>query len=131
MGLVATSQGLTGNTSWWWSADGKAWQDSKLTTTGGCWGTLDSGVVAVSAPSAGSAATGRPRGLRRVGAPRRPHGPSGPARDAQAWQQPMATPFSFGGSATCEVAALHQRVVIVGWAKAGVLQDFYGDLTGL
>jgi hypothetical protein len=124
MGLVATSQGLTGNTSWWWSADGKAWKDSKLTTTGGCWSTLDSGVMAVSAPSAGSAASGgsaRPAAGWTVWA----------SRDAQAWQQPMADPFSFGGSTTCEMAALHQRVVVVGWAKAGVLQDFYGDLTGL
>ena len=130
MGLVATGQGLTGNTSWWWSADGKAWHDAKLTTTGGCWGTLDSGAVAVSAASAGSAATAGPAAS---GASARPAAPwtIWATRDAQTWQQPMAPSFSFGGSATCEVAALHQRVVIVGWAGAGVLQAFYGDLTGL
>jgi hypothetical protein len=125
-GLVTTSKGLTGNDSWWWSADGKAWQDSKLTTTGGCWGTLDAGFAAISAPS-GGAASSTPA-------------PSASAtatwtvwasRDAQTWQQPITDPLSFGGSATCRIASLHQKVVIVGWAKAGVLQDFYGDLTGL
>jgi hypothetical protein len=43
----------------------------------------------------------------------------------------MANPFSFGGSSTCQIASLHQRVVVVGWAKPGVLEGFYGDLTGL
>jgi len=128
-GLVTTSQGLTGNTSWWWSADGTAWQDSKLTTMGGCWGTLDSGFVAVSPPSAGSApaagaaasGSASPAASWRVWA----------SRDALTWQQPMANPFSFGGSSTCQIASLHQRVVVVGWAKPGVLEGFYGDLTGL
>ncbi len=130
MGLVTTSQGLTGSTSWWWSADGKAWQDSKLTTTGGCWGTLDSGFVAVSAPSAGSTAAAGSAAPGRSASPA-PGWTFWASKDARAWQQPMANQFSFGGSTTCEVAALHQRVVVVGWAKAGILQDFYGDLTGL
>ena len=131
MGLVTTTQGLTGNTSWWWSADGKAWQDSKLTTTGGCWGTLDSGVVAVSASSGAAAAA--PSAAAASGGSARPVAgwTFWASEDARAWQQPMAAPFSFAGSATCQIAALHQRVVVVGWAKAGVLQDFYGDLTGL
>ncbi len=130
LGLVTTSQGLTGNTSWWWSADGNAWQDSKLTTTGGCWSTLDSGVVAVSAPSAGSTPTAG-HAASGSASPAPPGWTVWASRDAQSWQQPMASQFSFGGSTTCEVAALHQRVVVVGWAKPGVLQDFYGDLTGL
>jgi hypothetical protein len=53
------------------------------------------------------------------------------SKDGQAWQQPMAGQFSFGGSATCSAAALHQRVVVVGWSKPGVLQAYFGDLTGL
>ena len=52
------------------------------------------------------------------------------SRDAQTWQRPIADPFSFGGS-TCAIAAIHQKVVVVGWAKAGVLRDFYGTLSGL
>jgi hypothetical protein len=128
-GLVAMSTGLTGNTSWWWSADGKTWQDSKLTTAGGCWGTLDSGFAAISAPPGGSAPSAGPA----------PSGSGGStsmwtvwaSRDAQSWLQPIADPFSFGGSTTCRIASLHQQVVVVGWAKEGVLQDFYGDLTGL
>jgi hypothetical protein len=128
-GLIATSQGLTGNTSWWWSADGKSWQDSKLTTTGGCWASLDSGFVAVSPPSAGSGPTAGPAASGSAS-------PSAPwtvwaSKDGQAWQQPMAGQFSFGGSATCSAAALHQRVVVVGWSKPGVLQAYFGDLTGL
>ena len=130
MGLVTTTQGLTGNTSWWWSADGKAWQDSKLTTTGGCWSTLDSGVRQSGAlGGCGGRALGGRR-LRRLREARR-RWTFWASEDARAWQQPMAAPFSFAGSTTCEIAALHQRVVVVGWAKAEVLQDFYGDLTGL
>ena len=125
LGLVTTSSGLTSNTSWWWSADGSSWHDSKLTTSGGCWGTLDSGFAAISAP-AGAAATPdagpspSPSGNWTLWA----------SRDAQTWQRPIADPFSFGGS-TCAIAAIHQKVVVVGWAKAGVLRDFYGTLSGL
>jgi hypothetical protein len=46
------------------------------------------------------------------------------------WQQPISDPFSFGVPNTCRVASLQSKVVVVGWAKAGVLQDFYGVLTG-
>ena len=132
-GLVAISTGLTSNTSWWWSADGTTWHDSKLTTIGGCWGELDSGFVAISQPS-NTAAAATPSTRPSAS------GSGGPApvpwifwasKDAQTWQQPMASPFSFGPQATCRVASLNQKVVVVGWAKAGVLQDFYGELTGL
>jgi hypothetical protein len=126
-GMVTTSTGLTGSTSWWWSADGKSWQDSKLTTTGGCWGVLDSGFAAISVAAAGPAPSDTPSPSTR---------PTGKwtlwaSKDAQSWQQPIAGPFSFGVSTTCRVASIHQKVIVVGWAQVGVLQDYYGDLTGL
>jgi hypothetical protein len=126
-GLVTTSSGLTANTSWWWSADGKTWHDSNLTTTGGCWGETDSGFAAISmatpgsVPSAGSAPSGGSAGKWTLWA----------SKDAQTWQQPIADPFSFGVPSFCRMASIHQKVIVVGWAKKGVLEDYYGDLTGL
>ena len=129
-GLISLSTGLTGNASWWWSADGKSWDDSQLTTTAGCWGTLDSGFLAISvaplpaastAPSVAPSSSPVPTTKWSVWA----------SRDAQTWQQPLAPPFSFGGSNVCRVASLHEKVVVVGWAKEGVLADYYGDLNGL
>ncbi|MGD0861336.1 MAG: hypothetical protein ABSA21_01060 [Candidatus Limnocylindrales bacterium] len=115
-GLVTTTTGLTTATSWWWSADGKAWQDARLSTTGGCWSAVDSGFIAVSAPAAGSPDTGW-----HVWA----------SKDASSWQQPGGTAPSFGVATTCGVASIGSRVIVVGWSKPGILQDFYGDLTGL
>ena len=126
-GLVATSQGVTGNTSWWWSTDGAAWHDSKLTTTGGCWATLDSGFAAVSASSSGATASANPKPSGSSVAP----WSIWASADARVWQRPIANTFSFAGSTTCQMAALHSQVVIVGWSKSGVLTDFYGELTGL
>lgn len=114
-GLVTTSTSVTGDTSWWWSADGKSWQDSKLTTTGGCWGAVDAGFLAITAPPAGS------DNKWSVFA----------SKDAHSWQQPMTDTFSFGVPAPCRMASLGGHVIVVGWLKSGVLEDFYGDLTGL
>ena len=114
-GLVTTSTSVTGDTSWWWSADGKSWQDSKLTTTGGCWGAVDAGVLTISAPPAGS------DNNWSVFA----------SKDARSWQKPTSDTFSFGVPTPCRVASLGQHVVVVGWLQPGVLHDFYGDLTGL
>lgn len=114
-GLVTTSTSVTSGTSWWWSADGKSWQDSKLTTTGGCWGAVDAGFLAIAAPPAGS------DNKWSVFA----------SKDARSWQKPTADTFSFGVPTPCRVASLGQHVVVVGWLQPGVLHDFYGDLTGL
>ena len=114
-GLVTTSTSVTSSTSWWWSADGKSWQDSKLTTTGGCWGAVDAGFLAIVSPPAGS------ENKWSVFA----------SRDARSWQKPTADTFSFGVPTPCRVASLGQHVIVVGWLQPGVLHDFYGDLTGL
>jgi hypothetical protein len=129
-GLVTTSTGLTTNSSWWWSADGTTWQDSKLTTIGGCWGTLDSGFVAISQPSGPSAPSPSVVSGPSASVASGPSWTIWASRDARAWQQPISDPFSFGLSTTCRVASLQSKVIVVGWAKAGVLQDFYGVLTG-
>ena len=114
--LLATTTGLTTAVSWWWSADGSTWKDPKLATTGGCWAAIDAGFVSVSAPAAGT------NGTWRLVA----------SKDGQAWQAPGGSSISFGGPSTaCGVASIGDRVVVVGWSKEGVLQDLYGDLTGL
>ena len=114
-GLVMTSTSVTSETSWWWSADGKSWLDSRLTTTGGCWGAVDAGFLAIAAPPAGS------DNKWSVFA----------SRDARSWQKPTADTISFGVPTPCRVASLGQHVIVVGWLQPGVLHDFYGDLTGL
>jgi hypothetical protein len=43
----------------------------------------------------------------------------------------MTDTFSFGVPAPCRMASLGGHVIVVGWLKSGVLEDFYGDLTGL
>ena len=114
--LLVTTTGLTTAVSWWWSADGSTWKDPKLATTGGCWTAVDAGFLSVSAPAAGT--TGKWRLVA--------------SKDGQAWQAPGGSSVAFGGTATtCGVASIGGRVVVVGWSKDGVLQAFFGDLTGL
>jgi hypothetical protein len=132
-GLVITSTGVTNNTSWWWSANGESWQDSKLTTSAGCWGILDSGFVVVSAPPGTLPAGATPA------APPAATPSAGPAvnwslwasRDTRTWLRPGTEAFGFAGSGTCRLASSGNRMLIVGWTKAGVLGAYFGDLVGL
>jgi hypothetical protein len=136
--LLTMTSGLTTATSWWRSIDGKTWQDVKLATTGGCWSTVDAGFVALSAPAAGSNAA--PTKAPAKGAtPAASAGSSSgtttgwlmwASKDASAWQHPGGSGPSFALPA-CGMAAINNHIVVVGWSKAGVLTDYYGDLTGL
>jgi hypothetical protein len=115
--LIATNTGITGKWSWWWSADGNAWTDARLTTVpGGCVGSVKDGLMAVSPPAAG--ATDQTWSVSVT-------------TDGRAWQNPTVANLTFGQPTPCRVASVGRRVVVVGWQKAGVLVDFYGQESGL
>jgi hypothetical protein len=113
--LLATTKGVTTSVSWWWSPDGTSWQDVKLATTGGCWNAVDAGFIAISGPPAGTDSGWR------VWA----------SKDARSWQQPGGVSPSFVAGTTCQMASTGGHVVVAGWTKDGVLQVYFGDLTGL
>jgi hypothetical protein len=110
-GLVATSTGITGKDSWWWSADGKTWQESQLTTVpGGCLASLDAGLVKVAPPAAGATD---------------PAWSVWVSKDGKSWQSPNVDNVTFGSGTVCRVAAVGRKIVIVGWEAPGVLKFFY------
>jgi hypothetical protein len=125
---VATSTGITGKTSWWWSADGNSWKDAQLTTTATGWATLDSGYMVVDLPAPAAASTPTPA----KGAPTPAPSPwvVWASKDGRIWQQPASSVFYFGVPNAYGVASSGGHVVIVGWSKAGILQAYFGDLTG-
>ena len=110
-GLVITSTGITGKDSWWWSADGKAWQEAHLTTVpGGCMASLDAGLVKVAPPAVGSEDP-----TWRVWV----------SEDGKAWQNSRIDNVTFGATTICRVTSVGKKIVIVGWQSAGVLQVYF------
>ncbi len=109
-GLVITSTGITGKDSWWWSADGKAWQEAQLTTAaGGCMARLDTGLIKV-APPAPEAED--------------PAWHVWVSEDGKSWQNPGIDNVAFEDTTVCRVASSGKKIMIVGWASPSVLRVY-------
>jgi hypothetical protein len=110
-GLVITSTGVTGKDSWWWSADGKSWQEAQLTTVqGGCLTDIAAGLVKVAPPAAEA---------------EDPAWAVWVSEDGRSWQNPGIDDVTFGVGSVCRVAAVGSKIVILGWESAGAVKVYY------
>ncbi len=146
-GLVATTASFASGTSWWWSSDGRSWQDTQLTSSGGCSGALDTGIAVISLSASSAAATPPPEDTPTPKPTKKPTGSVAPtpsptigfaggwqvwaSKDSRTWQMPAVSKFGFDGASTCRMATSQGKVVIIGWARDGVLRAFYGTVNGL
>jgi hypothetical protein len=109
-GLVITSTGITSKESWWWSADGKAWEEAQLTTPpGGCMARLDIGLIKVAPPAVEA---------------EDPAWHVWVSEDGKSWQNPGIDNVTFGESTVCRVASSGKKIMIVGWASPSVLRVY-------
>ena len=109
----ATSASPSNASTWWWSGTGVNWRQSGLAFSGGNWAVANDRILAFDVPANATSAWAVYSSI-----------------DGKSWQRPGSTALSFGGSSSCRIASIGDRIVAVGWAAPGQLTDFFGTFSG-